>query len=463
MFKKFLLILLVIGQCLFVNFDSNMTTVSALETDVKEETVEVFKEQSISLYVGEKLEIQINDVKDIELVSSDKDIITINNNKVTAVAKGEATIQAKQNNKVVDTCKVTVNVKTTNIADLTYNSLPNRLYKNKQIKPSVTIKNGSYTLVEDKDYTLSYGENVDLGKGSVTVKGINDYTGEKTLTFNIVKDINTLTVSSIANRAYTGSAIKPSITIKDGNYTLKEGSDYTVKYSNNTKTGVATATITGHNPYGGVMTKTFYIVPKKINTPTVTTGDCKMTVKWTKVTGASGYRIAYKKKGGKWSFINVSSSTSSKTITGLNSNTYYYVQVRAYVKVNGVVKYGTYSSAKKVKIPQSSKAKKIVAVAKSKLGTPYKWGATGPNSFDCSGFTRYVYKQATGKTLPHNSSAQKSAGKVVSLSNVQVGDVVWRSGHVGIYVGNGQVIHSPHSGAVVSYTTLKGFKCAVRY
>lgn len=104
----------------------------------------------------------------------------------------------------------------------------------------------------------------------------------------------------------------------------------------------------------------------------------------------------------------------------------------------------------------------MVATAKSRLGCPYKWGATGPSSFDCSGFTQWVYRK-NGKSIPRTSSGQKSGGKVISLSNVKPGDIVWRPGHVGIYVGGGRVIHSPHSGAVVSYTSLSGFTCGVRY
>lgn len=104
----------------------------------------------------------------------------------------------------------------------------------------------------------------------------------------------------------------------------------------------------------------------------------------------------------------------------------------------------------------------MVATAKSRLGAPYKWGATGPSSFDCSGFTQWVYRK-NGKSIPRTSGGQKSGGKTISLSQVKPGDIVWRSGHVGIYVGGGRVIHSPHSGAVVSYTSLSGFTCGVRY
>jgi cell wall-associated NlpC family hydrolase len=105
----------------------------------------------------------------------------------------------------------------------------------------------------------------------------------------------------------------------------------------------------------------------------------------------------------------------------------------------------------------------IVADAKALLGVPYKWGGTSPKTgLDCSGFTQYVYAR-NGIPIPRTSSAQNSAGKHVSLSNLEPGDIVWRPGHVGIYVGGGQVIHSPQPGDVVSYTGVSGFSHGVRF
>ncbi len=114
-----------------------------------------------------------------------------------------------------------------------------------------------------------------------------------------------------------------------------------------------------------------------------------------------------------------------------------------------------------VKKPENPNAA-MVSTAISKLGSPYLWGATGPYRFDCSGFTQWVYRQH-GKYIPRTSGGQKSGGKVIPLSQAKPGDIVWRPGHVGIYVGGGRVIHAPHTGAVVSYTSASGFSCAVRY
>ena len=104
----------------------------------------------------------------------------------------------------------------------------------------------------------------------------------------------------------------------------------------------------------------------------------------------------------------------------------------------------------------------IVATAKTRLGCRYVWGATGPNTFDCSGLTQWVYRK-NGISIPRTSGAQKNAGTRISISNLRAGDIVWRKGHVGIYVGNGKVIHAPGTGKVVCYTNASGFTCGLRF
>lgn len=101
----------------------------------------------------------------------------------------------------------------------------------------------------------------------------------------------------------------------------------------------------------------------------------------------------------------------------------------------------------------------VLAEAKKHLGKAYVWGATGPNTFDCSGFTQYVYKKC-GVSLTRTTYTQvKGIGTYVAPGNEKPGDLVFFGSlksphHVGIYVGNGIFIHAPQTGDVVKYTKL---------
>ncbi|MBQ0141176.1 MAG: C40 family peptidase [Kurthia sp.] len=119
-----------------------------------------------------------------------------------------------------------------------------------------------------------------------------------------------------------------------------------------------------------------------------------------------------------------------------------------------------YLSNNKVKKASSSNSSLIAYGAKFQ-GTPYVWGGTTPRGFDCSGFTSYVYKNATGKTLPRTSRAQYASSQKVSRSNLQAGDLVFFAvgsssiTHVALYAGNGQLLHA--AGSSVHYQSLAGY------
>jgi len=98
-----------------------------------------------------------------------------------------------------------------------------------------------------------------------------------------------------------------------------------------------------------------------------------------------------------------------------------------------------------------NRAGTAVAEAYRKLGSPYQWAAAGPSRFDCSGLTMWVWAKA-GVSLPHSAQAQYDGGRHVSREQLQPGDLVFYGSpihHVGIYVGNGQMISAPHTGDVV--------------
>ncbi|WP_317442900.1 NlpC/P60 family protein [Streptomyces collinus] len=107
--------------------------------------------------------------------------------------------------------------------------------------------------------------------------------------------------------------------------------------------------------------------------------------------------------------------------------------------------------------PASGRAGAAFSAAQSQIGKPYVYGATGPSSFDCSGLTSWAYAQA-GVSIPRTSEAQANAGtRIYNQSDLKVGDLVIFYGdmhHVGLYAGNGQVLHAPHTGAVVRYEAM---------
>ena len=111
----------------------------------------------------------------------------------------------------------------------------------------------------------------------------------------------------------------------------------------------------------------------------------------------------------------------------------------------------------------SSSASSVIAYAKTLLGKPYVWGAQGPNSFDCSGFTYYVFKNKAGIVLPRTSSTQSKYGTSVSWSNLKAGDLMFfdtnganngQVSHVGLYIGNGQMIHASSSQRKIVITSV---------
>ncbi|MGW7351718.1 NlpC/P60 family protein [Streptomyces sp. NPDC054784] len=116
--------------------------------------------------------------------------------------------------------------------------------------------------------------------------------------------------------------------------------------------------------------------------------------------------------------------------------------------------------------PSTGRVDKVLAFAKAQLGKPYVWGATGPNSYDCSGFTQDAWK-AAGVSLPRVTYDQVNAGTKIAKSAMQPGDLVFfydDISHVGIYVGGGQMIHASKPGDDVKYESVDymPFHSAVR-
>ena len=164
-------------------------------------------------------------------------------------------------------------------------------------------------------------------------------------------DITKASVSGISTKAFTGKAITQNVTVKVGNTVLKNGTDYTVSYSNNKKVGKATVKITGKGKYGGVITKTFKINPAKQEIQKLTAKSKAFFVDWAQKGSATGYEIQYatnsKFTGAKKVTI-TNNKTDKTTVSKLSANKKYYVRVRSYTTVGGTKYYGAWSAVKNV-------------------------------------------------------------------------------------------------------------------
>ncbi len=167
--------------------------------------------------------------------------------------------------------------------------------------------------------------------------------------------------------------------------------------------------------------------------------------------GCRSYALTGKGKSAKWVVNNlVQFSTSSKpAVTSIPA---------AAPALNGV--------PKEQSAPKQTAAKKAVAAALSKVGSRYVYAQSGPSAFDCSGLTSYAYRQA-GITLSRSSRAQMSAGQKVAKSNLQPGDLVFYYSpvsHVGLYIGDGKIVHAanPRSGVNTTSVNSMPFAGAVR-
>ena len=170
----------------------------------------------------------------------------------------------------------------------------------------------------------------------------------------------------------------------------------------------------------------------------------------TKLKDLSATRTELKKKKDEVKAKLASAQKLLNTLTAAEKASLAQDQANAASRSTSRVNLGNTGSA-------SSRAAAAFAAAQSVLGSPYVYGASGPSSFDCSGLTSWAYAQA-GVSIPRTSEAQAGAGTIISSeSDLKVGDlVIFYSDHhhVGLYAGNGQVLHAPHTGAVVRYESI---------
>lgn len=144
---------------------------------------------------------------------------------------------------------------------------PAQTYTGSAITPTPTIKYGEVTLVKDKDYNLTYTDNVNIGTAKINITFINNYSGTAESSFNIIPDVlnqEKVSISEIAKQTYTGKEITPAPTIKYGDVTLVKDKDYTLTYADNVNVGTAKVSIAFIGNYSGTASTSFEITARVV-------------------------------------------------------------------------------------------------------------------------------------------------------------------------------------------------------
>ena len=306
--------------------------------------------------------------------SSNENVAAVDaNGKVTAKEVGEATITATTTDgtNLSAECKIKVAKTLISINNFKVSGIGDKTYSGQPIAQRVTVANGNTVLREGIDYTISYSNNTNPGKATLTIVGTGDYTGtiRKTfiitprkvsglklasagrkdlkLTWNKEKGVDGYKVymydSSKKTYKYLGQTSKNTYTVKN----LKEAKDYKFKVR-------AYKTIDKKQKYGSY--SSVLKTGTKTATPEIwdlTSGKKKLTVEWGKISKASGYEVyVATSKNGKYTRKKTikSGKTTTAKIKGLKSKKKYYVKVRTYRTVDGKKIYSSFSSKENIKV-----------------------------------------------------------------------------------------------------------------
>lgn len=289
-------------------------------------------------------------------------------------------------------------------------------YDTKAKEPTVTVTftdsdSNVRELKKNSDYTVSYNNNVNAGKASVTVKGIGKYTGSVTENFTI----NKLDISKNKNislqlgyyqTVYSGYTKTPTpylyLNVDGKKRLLTRDKDYTIQFKNNVNMGKATIYIYGCDNFKGTISKDFKILPRKMtglkssvkNTATAHS----ITLTWNKVSGASGYQIYtydYNTQTYKY-LIRIAPEQSSYTVRNLSASTNYYYKIRAYKTVaKNTYYYGEFSDfTNKCTSPNRVNLKSVYKSSPNNIYVSWY-------SLKCTGYQIYYSSDPSFKTDNH--------------------------------------------------------------
>jgi len=216
-------------------------------------------------------------------------------------------------------------------ADLIINAISSVTFNGNAHTPTITVRNGTTTLTHNTHYTAEYSNNINAGTATVTVTGIGNYHGSSgNTTFTINPKVVTFTVDTITAQIYTGNAITPAITVRDGT-TVLTSSNYNTSYTNNINAGTASVAVTGINNYQGSSGSSTFTINKAagaiVDVPTVASRTHNRITINVVAAPNNGQTIEYAR-----STSNTTPSTgwqSGLTFDGLSAGTTYYIFARS--------------------------------------------------------------------------------------------------------------------------------------
>ena len=292
----------------------------------------------------------------------------------------------------------------------------NYVYDGTPKTPAVSVYYNGILLSENIDYSLTYSDFVVAGTAKVTVTGINSYTGSVTKEYTIKPiTLNSKNLSVTFDKTslvYYGSAVYPVMYVSYNYQTLVQDVDYKVSYSKNDAPGRATVKITGIGNFAGSLSKTFIILPQKVNSVSITKNSATTaTVSWGKVDKVSGYEIL-KYDVNKNSFVHAvfaSADSASYQFTKLQNSALHSYIVKAYKTIDGDKYFGEQSDVVSVFIKPAKAQLTSVTLENSTLNVEWK-------KLNCTGYeiiytTDSKFKKGLKTVQIKNSNTTKKAIK----------------------------------------------------
>jgi len=366
------------------------------------------KNKTIQIGSSEKLGYKLSPSnainKKVSFVSSDNTIVSVDaGGNISAKAVGTATITVTTDESAFkDSIAITVN---SPITGATVKVL-DQTYTGSGLTPNVSVNLGGRALQRDKDYSVVYSNNKNVGAATYKVTGCGYYFGEMTGTFNIApKSLEACSISGVSYVTYTGNEIKPSVSVTDKGTALKAGNDYNVSYLNNVDVGTATVTIVGEGNYTGSKSVSFNInapVVSKASILNLVNGNGFVQININPANDVSGYKLY---RNGEF-VATITNGTSYKDTSANVDKSLYAYKVQAFKTIGSKEFLAEESAETKTYYISGTSIKKLKNNSKNKVTVTWK------KNKKCSG---YEISYTTGKvTKTVSVSSASKLEKVIS-------------------------------------------------